>query len=445
MSNHPRETFGTRFGMVLTMIGVAVGLGNVWRFPYMVGKFGGAAFVLFYVLIVAFLGVPALMAEWTLGRVTRRGPVGAFVRAGLPAGRAAGWFFFAVMLAATAYYTNALGWVLYYAVGQAAHLLGLPWQDGAVLPPDTGFDAGRMLRQLVCLSSVVVACGLVLVKGLRRGIERASRVLMPLLFACLLILIVRVLTLDGAWEGVRWYIGKLEPAALTPTVMVAALGQACFTLSLGGTFMVVYGSYLSDHEPLAPAAAWTAIGDTVAGLLAGLAILPAVIALGLDPASGPGLLFDTLPKVFARLPAGGLFGLLFYLGLLGAAYLSAMAAFEVLVAGLLDTTSLSRKQAVCWMASAVIVIAIPSMSNMRVFGIWDLTFGSGMQILGALLAVITVGWLLQRASVLEQLGGGHHRRIRFLIIWLRYAVPGAILTVGIWWLLTDVLGLVGTA
>ena len=264
-----RETYATRIGTVMTMIGVAVGLGNVWRFPYMVGAFGGAAFVLLYVAIVVLLGMPALMAEWALGRSTRRGPVGAFARARLPGGRQVGWFFFAVAIAATAYYANAIGWVLYYAVGQLAHLLGLPWQDGAVLPPESGFAVDRFARQVVCTSIVVFGCAAVLVHGVRRGIERASRILTPVLFVCLLVLIVRIVLLEGAAEGVRWYIAKLDLSALTPTVVVAALGQACFTLSLGGTFMVVYGSYLRDGERLAPAAAWTAFGDTSAGLLAG--------------------------------------------------------------------------------------------------------------------------------------------------------------------------------
>ncbi len=453
MSVTTRETYATRFGMVLTMVGCAVGLGNVWRFPYMVGAFGGAAFVLFYVAVVVLLGVPALMAEWALGRATRRGPVGAFARAGLPGGRAVGWFFFLVILAATAYYCNALGWVLFYSVGQAASLLGIDWQSASILPPDTGFDGARFTRQLICTSLVIAACAGVLIKGLRQGIERASKVLIPMLFICLLVLIARVLTLDGAWEGVRWYIAKVEPSALTPTVMVAALGQACFTLSLGGTFMVVYGSYLKADEPLGSAAIWTAIGDTGAGLLAGLAILPAVIALGLDPTSGPGLLFFTLPEVFARLPAGGLFGLVFYVGLLGAAYLSAVGAFEVMVAGLLDNTRLTRRQAVFGLSVATLCFALPTMTNMRIFGIWDLTFGSGMQTLGALVAVITVGWLVRRATLLEQLGhtqptraraAGHVAlRIRLLIIWLRFVIPAAMTAVGIWWLLSDVLGAVG--
>ncbi|MEM7355098.1 MAG: sodium-dependent transporter, partial [Acidobacteriota bacterium] len=216
----PRETFSSRLRLIATMIGVAVGLGNVWRFPYLVGKFGGASFVAFYVLAVALLGIPALMAEWTLGRATRRGPVGAFDRVGFPCGRVLGWFFFFVVTAATAYYTNALGWVLYYAVGQGAQALGLPWQAG-ILPPDAGFDSRSFLLQLICTGTIIFACAGVLIKGLRSGIEVASKVIMPVLFGCLLVLIGRSLTLPGAWEGVQWYILKFDPAALTPSVAAA--------------------------------------------------------------------------------------------------------------------------------------------------------------------------------------------------------------------------------
>jgi NSS family neurotransmitter:Na+ symporter len=422
-----RETFSSRFGLLMTMIGVAVGLGNVWRFPYMVGRYGGAPFVLVYVLAVVFLGIPVLIAEWTLGRHTRRGPLGAFERAGLPGGRQVGVFFFLVVTVATGYYTNALGWVLAHAVAQLAGLAGLDLDAGAVLPPDEGVSARAMLLQAGATALLIGGCALVLLRGLRSGIERVSRVIMPTVLVVLAVLLVRALTLPGAWDGVRWYVFKFDPGALDGTIVVAALGHAFFSLSLGGTFMVVYGSYLGDREDLGRAAAWTAAGDLMAGLLAGLAIVPAVIALGLEPGHGPGLLFRTLPRVFEQLPLGGLFGALFYLGLLGAAWLSAIAAFEVLVAGLTDRTGMTRRRAVATMAAVVFVLALPPMINMRVFVPWDLTFGSGMQVLGALVAVLTVGWVLKPPW-------------RWLGWWLRWVVPAAILAVGIWWLLGDVLG-----
>jgi len=310
-----RETFASRFGTLITMIGVAVGLGNVWRFPYMVGKFGGAAFVIFYVAVAVAIGAPALMAEFALGRYTRRGPVGAFAVGGLPLGRQAGWFFFFIVTAATGYYTAVIGWVLYYALGQLASAVRVPLDPSAILPPNSGFMARSFLLQLVCTGAVIVACAAVLVKGLRAGTEKASKIIMPVLFIILIMLAARSLTLPGAMDGLRWYILKFRWADLTPNVMVAAMGHAIFSLSLGGTFMVVYGSYLRPDQDVASPAVWTVIGDTGAALIAGLAIIPAVFALGLEPSQGPGLLFSTLPKVFAAIPAGWAFGFLFFAGL----------------------------------------------------------------------------------------------------------------------------------
>ncbi len=442
MNAAPRETFTSRFGLVATMIGVAVGLGNVWRFPYMVGEFGGAPFVAFYVLAVVLIGIPALMAEWTLGRHTRRGPVGAFESAGLPLGRIVGWLFFIGVTAATGYYSNALGWVLYYAL---AGLLGgfrIEIDPSAILPPDEGFSIRSFVLQCTCTSFVLLTCVAVLRKGLRAGIEKASRVIVPALLVGLLILIARSLTLPGAGEGLRWFLGKFEPGSLSPGVMLAALGQAIFSLSLGGTFMVVYGSYLNRDDPLRRNAVLTASGDLAAGLLAGLVIFPAVFALGLEPASGPGLLFATLPEVFGQIPAGALFGTLFFLALFGAAYLSDVAALEVLVAGVTDNTAMERPRAVWVTAAVAFGFAIPPMTNMRVFTPWDLTFGSGFQTLGALVSVIAVGWVIDRAAVMKQLVAGEGDDARppwWLYYWLKFVIPGAILSVGTWWLLTEVL------
>lgn len=439
-----RPRFGSRIGALLTLIGVAVGLGNIWRFPYMVGEFGGAAFVLLYVVMVVGVGVPALMAEWALGRRTRRGTVGAFEKGGLPGGRLLGWFFFFVVSAATAYYTNVVGWVLYFAGAEVAELLGRAVDGARILPPGTGFEPDPVIRQAIMTSLVILSCAAVLLRGLRRGAERVSTIVVPAILVILLILVVRSLTLPGAGEGLVWYLGKLEWSAIRPSVVLAALGQAVFSLSLGGTFMVVYGSYLSADTRLAPNAALTALGDTTAGLLAGLAIFPAVFALGLEPASGPGLLFSTLPAVFDAMPGGAVFGLLFFLALAAAALLSDIAAFEVVVTGLTDNTGLSRRAAVWTMAATVFALSVPPMLNMRIFVPWDLTFGSGMQTFGALVAALTVGWAFRRADAIGELAGEAPWG-RFLYLWIRYVIPTAILAVGVWWLLTDLLGAVAVA
>ncbi|HXT14140.1 MAG TPA: sodium-dependent transporter [Gemmatimonadaceae bacterium] len=438
-----RETFASRFGTLVTIIGVAIGLGNVWRFPYMVGKFGGAAFVLFYVVVSVVIGVPALMAEFALGRFSRRGPVGAFAAAGIPFGREVGWFFFVVVMAATGYYTAVIGWVLYYAVAQVATGLHMPIDASAVLPPDHGFVAKSFVLQLVCTGAVIITAAAVVGRGLRAGIERASKVVLPVLMIVILILMARSLTLPGAMKGVQWYILKFRWADLTPQVMVAAIGHAIFSLSLGGTFMVVYGSYLDANESLSSPAIWTVVGDTGSALLCGFAIIPAVFALGLEPTSGPGLIFATLPKVFAAIPFGALFGCLFFVGLFGAGYLSDIGAFEVLVAGITDNTRIVRGRAVWVVACAVFVLSIPPTINNGIFVPWDLTFGSGMQTLGSLVAVLAVGWCIARSTALRQLGErGEKPAPRWLYYWIRFGIPAAIGFTGVWWLLSSVFGAV---
>jgi len=435
-----RETFTSRLGVLATMVGVAVGLGNVWRFPYMVGRYGGAAFVLLYVAIALVVGVPALMAEWSLGRHTRRGTLGSFEAAGLPGGRALGWVLGAIVLAAVAYYTNAIGWVLYHALAELLVPLGRPLDGAAILPPERGFSLRSFGLQATCTALVLLFQGAVLLRGLRRGIERASRILTPVLFLTLLLLIVRSLTLPGSWEGVRWLFA-FHPGDVTPAVMLGALGQVVFSLALGGTFMVTYGSYLQDDARLRTDAALTVAGDTLAGLLAGLAIFPAVFALGLEPGSGPGLLFATLPQLFAHLPVGWVFGTLFYGALGGAALLSGIAAFEVLVSGLADAWGWARKRAVWTLCVAAFALALPPMVNLAVFVPWDLTFGSGGQTFGAVVAVVTVGWFMRRADLLAQLGGATPSGLdRFLAWWLRWVIPLAVAAAGAWWLLTEVLG-----
>jgi NSS family neurotransmitter:Na+ symporter len=439
-----RATFATSLGAVLTMIGVAIGLGNFWRFPYLVGRFGGAAFVAFYLLVIVAIGVPALSAEWALGRHTRRGAVGAYERAGVPFGRAIGWLLFILVIASLSYYAAAVGWVLCFAVGQLLQVGGIAFEPAWILPPERGFDGRAFALQLTFTGIVALGAALILTRGLRRGVEAVSRVLVPGLFVVLVVLIVRSLTLPGAGAGLSWYLLKFRMEDLTAAVMVAALGQAMFSLALGGTFMVVYGSYLDDGENLRRNAIVTASADTLVGLLAGIAIFPAVFALGLEPGSGPVLLFDTLPRVFGAIPGGRAFAFLFFTGLGCVALLSAVAALEVVVAGLTDNTRLDRATS-AWLVAAVILAlsTIPTL-NLEVFVPWDLTFGSGVQTLGALLAVLTVGWALDRATALRALSQGSPTPFpTWLYWWLKFVVPGLILMVGCYWFLSEVLGLLG--
>ncbi len=441
-SSTKRETFSSGYGLLITMIGVAVGLGNIWRFPYMVGKFGGASFVLFYLVMVLLVGIPALMAEWALGRYTRRGTLGAFDKGGLPGGKFVGFFFIFIVFFSSAYYTNAVGWVGYHAFGQVANIVGGAVDASLVLPPEEGFRGASLLRQMVMTGLVLLCSCVVLIKGVRKGIEKVSKYIMPVLFVILIVLIVRAVSLPGAGKGLQWYLGDFRLANLTGPVMAAALGHAIFSMSLGGTFMVAYGSYLDRSASIPKNAFIIGIGDLLAGLMGGLAIFPAVFALNLEPASGPGLIFDTLPKTFAKMGGGAFFGAIFFVGLFAAAFLSLIAAFEVLVAGLTDNFSLSRKSAVILVCSVVFFLAVPPMINMKVFVPWDLFFGSGMQTLGALLAVVTAVWCIKKSEALKELTQGsrnkHPRLMVLLYWWMRIVIPVAVLFVGINWLLESV-------
>jgi NSS family neurotransmitter:Na+ symporter len=258
-----------------------------------------------------------------------------------------------------------------------------------------------------------------------------------------ILVMIRALTLPGAMAGVRFYLLEFRFSDLTANVMAAAIGHAIFALSLGGTFMVVYGSYLHAEEKLSRPAVWTVIGDTGSSLIAGLAVIPAVFAFHLEPASGPGLIFNTLPKVFEAMPAGWLFGTLFFVSLLGGGYLSDIGAVEVLVAGLVDNTTISRKKAVIVMSVACFVLAIPPSINNAIFVPWDLTFGSGAQTLGSLLSVLTVAWCMHRATALKELFGAGEKPVpMWLFYWIRFGIPLVIVGVGVYWLLTQVLHMI---
>ncbi|MDX1493403.1 MAG: sodium-dependent transporter [Longimicrobiales bacterium] len=435
-----RETFGSRLGVLATMVGLAVGLGNVWRFPYMVGQFGGAAFVLVYLGLALLVGIPALMGEWSLGRHTRLGTLGAYEKIGVPGGRWVGWLLCIIVWAAVAYYTNAIGWVLFHAVGEAALAVGRGFDASVILPPASGVSPPSLGLQLLFMVAVLTVEAMVILRGVRAGIERISTVVTPILFFTLLLVIARSVTLPGAGEGIAWLF-SFQPDEVTPAVVIAALGQLVFSIGLGGTLMVVYGSYLSDDTDIRADASFTVLGDTGAGILAGLAIFPAVFALGLEPGSGPGLLFETLPRIFQRLPLGWLFGLLFFCGLFGAALLSGIAAYEVLVAGFTDHLGWSRRRATWTVYAGSLLLAIPPMVNLEIFVPWDLTFGSGGQTFGTLISVLTVGWVMRRATLLEEIAGAHPSwRDRLLVWWLRWVVPLAVFAAAVWWLLSDVLG-----
>jgi NSS family neurotransmitter:Na+ symporter len=430
MSASDRPRFTTSFGVLMTFIGVAVGLGNVWRFPYMAGAFGGGAFLLIYLVILLAFGIPALMAELALGRLTRRGPVGAFTRIGMKGGKAVGWALFVTVLMALTYYTVIVGWVLRYTLISVTGTIG-------ELEPQAFFESvlGGFWGQSIMTAAVLTLVAVVLILGVKRGVERVSVIGMPLLFLLLLVLIARSLTLPGAGAGLRFYLVP-DFSKIDAGVVSAALGQVFFSLSLGGTFLMTYASYLPDDVNLKGSAVSIGVGETLAAVLAGFVIVPAAVALGLELDSGPPLTFITAPSIFAQIPAGALFAALFFGLLFFAAFLSDVAAFEVLVAGVVDEYRVKRKRAVIVFCVLALVLAVVPMLSLDYILKSDLFWGSTMQPLGSAFALIGLTWVVGLGRALDEVNKGNAGRPvgRLWFYWVKYVVPigiGVILVAGL--------------
>ncbi len=428
--------FASRFGAAMALLGVAVGLANIWRFPYMAGQYGGGAFVLAYAVFVLVLGVPALIGEWSLGRLTRSGPGGAFRKIGMPGGGLIGSVLFLTVFMATSYYTVVVAQVLFYAV-----------RGGAVGDPEAYYAAnfsGITGLNLGGTVLVFAAMGAVSAFGVRRGIERLSRIAMPLVGVGLLVVAVRSVSLPGALEGVRYLLWP-DLDRVSATTFLAALGQAFFSLSLGGTFFLAYGSYLPGSVSLKRLAGSTALGDAGAAILGGLAVIPAAFALGIPPASGPPLLFFTLPRVFAAMPGGAIFGPVFFLALFLAAFLSAVAALEVIVnsaaawtreradAGSAVFSWWTRKRVILAIILVQIPLATPSMVSADYLAWSDLLWGSTLQPVGSALTLIGLGFFVSRGRALAEAGRGAARPPGALwLFWIRWVVPAGIVVVLAW-------------
>ncbi len=414
-----RPAFGSRFAVLMTFIGVAVGLGNVWRFPYMVGAFGGGAFLVVYVVVLAALGIPALMAELTLGRLTKRGPLGAFVQIGMRGGRAVGWLLVVTVFMAVSYYTVIVGWVLRYAIIAATGEI-------VTIEPESFFVSvlAGVRGQFTMTAAVVALAVVVLSMGVRNGIERVSSVGMPILFALLLVLILRTVTLPGAREGLAYYLLP-DVSQITPGVFTAALGQVFFSMSLGGTFMLTYATYLPDDTDIARSAVGIGVGETLAAILAGLVIVPAAVVFGLELSSGPPLTFVTAPNIFAHLPAGSVFALLFFGLLFFAAFLSAVAAFEVLITAAVDEFGWPRGRAVVVICAAALGAGTISMFSLEYILTSDLVWGSIMQPVGSALTLVALAWVIGMRRGLEEINRGADRPLagKLWFLWVKYVVP----------------------
>lgn len=423
-STAERPLFTSRLGIFLTMVGVSVGLGNVWRFPYMMGKFGGSAFLLAYLACVLLLAVPALTAEWALGRHTRSGPMGAFPRLwGSRWGRLVGVLLLITVLVADAYYIVVIGQILISGVfALSPGFSPETWPRFQTLIGSSGWQFSA--------SVLILAASLwVIRQGLNRGIERISRIFVPFFAVVMLYLVYSALSLPGASTHLMNFL-RPDFSALGPGDWFAALGQAFFSLGLGGTFFVIYGSYLPEQQKLPGAALATALGDTSAALLAGLFIVPATLVFGLDLGQGPGLIFDTLPHLFMQMPAGNVLGALFLLGLVLVAFLSNIAALEVAAAGLRDRPKAAPVGKILLLIGVVeLLLFIPITLDNQWIGRLDLIFGSGMQVTGSLLAVLALSWGLSRDAVQEQVFGRVRAGGSLYVLWLRWVIPLILLSI----------------
>ncbi len=423
-----RSTFNSAAGTVLATAGVAIGLGNIWRFPYMMGRYGGAVFLLVYLVIIVAFGLPALMAEWSLGRHTQRGTWAAFQRAGLPGAKWWSRLLLITVTMAASYYGVVLAYVLNLATVSAA--TGWRANPADALPALSSELSVRFVFVLITVALSAAALGM----GVKHGIERVSKVALPIFFAIFMILIVRVLTLNGAMDGLaRFLVPKWE--YFTPATPLAAMGQAFFSLGLGGTFMVVYGSYMRPQENIPRTAILTATADVTAALMAGLIVMPAAFAFNIEPDSGPALMFEVMPRVFAHMPGGHWFGALFFVSVYIVAMLSLMAAYEVVIAAASDGFSWTRRRTIFCLVIVQLLLAIPALLIGDYIAYSDLFWGATMQPLGGAIAVIALTWCIGRTRALEEFRRSAKLPIpTWLFYWLKFGVPiGIIATLVYGW------------
>ncbi len=359
MATASRGAWSSRTGFILAAAGSAIGLGNIWRFPYSAGESGGGAFVFIYILFVALIGIPVMLAELSIGRKTEKNPVGAFSKL-FPGTQ---WKMLGGLGVVTgfgilAFYSVIAGWTIAYLYRAIVGDIGAAMtaeQSGLLFTELVGGSMWPILLSgLFLLLTILVVRG-----GVSGGIERATKILMPVLLVLLILLAIRSVTLSGGGEGLK-YLFKPDFSKLTGGVVMSALGQAFFSLSLGMGAMITYGSYMPKSENLAVAGISVAFFDTIIAILAGLIIFPAIFHAGVDPAAGPGLVFVVLPTIFSSLPYPQLFAVAFYALLAIAALTSTISLLEVVVSYFVDERKWTREKASWVLGGFCFLLAIPS-------------------------------------------------------------------------------------
>ena len=407
--NHEKAggKFTSSLGFVLAAVGSAVGMGNIWLFPYRIGQYGGGAFLIPYFLFVALFSYVGLTGEFALGRLTGTGAMGSLGyvlrRKGKKGGELLGVIPLLGVLGIAIGYSVVVGWVLRYTAGAVT---------GSILNGDAqGFfdalavDFGSIPWHLVA----VVITVFILVLGVAGGIEKLSKVMMPAFFLLFLVIAIRVAFLPGAAEGYRYLLRPDWSRLLDPETWVMAMGQAFFSLSINGAGMLIYGSYMKKSENILRHAGMTAVLDTLAALLAGFAIIPAVFAFGIDPTSGPALMFVTLPQVFEQMPGGRIFAVFFFLSVVFAGITSLMNMLEACGEAITSTVGLSRRLslAVVGVVTFGAGLFVESLSGM---GNWMDLITIYVSPFGALLVAVCLYFVLGPEEVADELALGRRRR-----------------------------------
>lgn len=410
-SGNGRDQFRSRLGFIIACIGSAVGMGNIWMFPYRTGTFGGAAFLIPYFIFVVLLGFSGVIGEMAFGRGMKTGPMGAFTQAmelrfgkkGRVPGKVIGAVPVIGSLGIAIGYSVVVGWFLKYLFAAVTGTLTKVEDMGAYFG-ELAVDFGSVGWQLLGLGLTFI----IMILGVTRGIEKMNKIMMPVFFLFFVILLARVVTLPGAMEGFRYmFVPQWEQLGNVKT-WVYALGQAFFSLSLAGSGTIVYGSYLKKDTDVVSCAKNVAFFDTCAALLAGMVVIPAVFAFGLDVSSGPPLMFITLPAVFQQMPFGGIFAVIFFVAVLFAAITSLMNLFETPIEALENQLKISRGAAVAAIAliSAAVGIFIESGDSV---GAWMDAVSIYIIPLGALLAAIMFFWVCPKGYAREQVEVGREK------------------------------------
>ena len=428
-ASSPRSSWTSRLGFILAAAGSAVGLGAIWKFPYMAGTNGGSIFLLPYIFFTLTIGLALLIGEMCMGRHARGGAGTAFRKLG---GRAWGWAGLLSVLTGAlvlAFYSVVGGWTVHYLV-EACLGRGVA-EDPSTMRSAFGAFAADPVSSIGCHAAFLTATAAVVLCGVEKGIERVSKILMPLLFILMLVLIVRGLSLPGAFEGLR-FLFKPDPSAFTGEALLNAMGFAFFSLSVGSGSMMNYGSYLGEEVKIGSSTTWIVLLAILASILGGLMIMPAVFAFGLSPDAGPGLTFATMPAVFAKLPFGHLFAVAFYACLFVAAITSSISILEMSTQYFVDEHGVSKRTAVVGVSTVLGLLGILSalsfgpLADVKIFGrtFFDLfdgfTSNIGMPIGCLSIALVAggVAWSATRGELAKSGGWtqGALKAFRFVLL-----------------------------